>query len=222
MKSLYEQEFNWAIKTFAFNPLWPTIHTIFNATKSHFMFFHDIFKNVFRLGHGNIVMENWAKDRCYQVSLSQIFKRELLFSLIVDSNIMLETNRMLGDIGVCYNKSAHFGNFMREMYEEIIEATGERIVRENLIQATGNFNTLVSLGSMRIKKNKATKNCMKNILKNYLIQISGKKAYKQQPTSLTKGEWLQCCLLVTTCVENDVLTSDKLKKFAPQLINAYD
>ena len=77
-----------------FNPLWPTYKTVFKTTKTHFMFFHDLFKNVRKLGGKDdfIVMDNWAKDKCYQVTSSRDFKRDILFSLIIDKDIMLETN----------------------------------------------------------------------------------------------------------------------------------
>lgn len=62
------------------------------------MFFHDLFKNVRKLG--GQMMEKWAQDKCFNITCAKEFKREILFSLCVDKDIMLETNRMLGDIGV--------------------------------------------------------------------------------------------------------------------------
>ena len=76
------------------------------------MFFHDLLKNVRRLDTHNIAYDHWAKAKCFEATCSKDIKRDVLFSLCIDKNIMLEINRMLGDIGIMYNKSGCFGNFL--------------------------------------------------------------------------------------------------------------
>ena len=133
IKKLYTKEYEWTQHSLAFNPLWPTYALVFKTTKTHFMFFHDLFKNMRRIDSKNVAMANWAKDKCYQTTCSNEFKREILFSLCVDKDIMLETNRMIGDIGVMYNKIAVYANYLKQLYTEVIQRCGQPIVRENLI-----------------------------------------------------------------------------------------
>lgn len=219
MKRLFEQELEWTQMSLAFNPLWPTFKTICSTTKSHFMFFHDLLKNVRKLGNGDPSYDNWARDKCFEVTCSKDFKREILFSLIVDEGIMLETNRMLGDIGVLPKQEDAYGVFFKEIYKEILQRTGQQIVRENIIQATGVFMVYIKLGHTKIKKNSGAKKAMKDILKSYLI---AKKPTKGQPLELSQGEWIHCCFLLMSTVENDCCNSDFQKKLYIQLIDAYN
>ena len=132
---------------------------------------------------------------------------------------MHETNRMLGDIGVMYNKSACFGNFLNELYTEVIRRCGDPVIRENLVDSSGVFMTYIALGRERIRRHGNTRKCLKSILKNYLVTDRKKK--KHIDDMLSQAEWVHCVFLVITCLENKVLTTNKQKKFFDQLVNAY-
>ena len=70
---------------------------------------------------------------------------------------------------------------------------------------------LVSTGALHLRKNKAAKKCIKDILKNFLI---GHKRQGLGPReTLSEGEHIHTVFLVMTYLENDVLTKNKCTKF---------
>ena len=73
-KKLYDKEMQWTLMSLSFNPLWPSFNRVFETTITHFMFFHDLFKNVRKLGIHNEAMEHWAKAKCFEVTCSRDIK----------------------------------------------------------------------------------------------------------------------------------------------------
>ena len=204
---IFFKELDFLSLTFGFNPLSPAAWSVFNQTLTHITFMHELLKSVKKRPH-----PWWQKWAGNQVSImySQTFQRDFLFSLCVSKTLMIEVNRMLGDVGVQYNKIALMANYLTYIQKEVLTWTSSPIVRENIINANGHFAQIIALGRDRLRKNKDAKKTLKSVIKVFL---------EDKKWELTKGEILQSIILVMQCMENDVLTPNKTKKFFKQIFS---